>query len=171
MPRKEWKAVDPADGCIKIIRGRRPPSEQWPRLLKQVAGSGGDFKSVKGRWRSGTPTAQLQNKVRTLETAMAALGHEDVSVKAELEAALARAKIQFQGTTRVSKKKVFRLEKAFEVFGDSTGPEVDFLKKALAKAHEAARERPLKVQIKECRVVQSSVSRGWRQIDRPSWRC
>ena len=161
MPRKEWKAVDPVDGWIKIIRGRRPPSEQWPRLQKQVVGSGGDFKSVKGRWRSGAPTAQLPNKVCTLETAMAALGPEDVSVKAELEAALVRAKIQFQGTTRVSpspdvvvaeaKKKVFRLEKALEVFGDSTGQEVDFLKKALTKAHEVARERPLEVQIKECR--------------------
>ena len=82
-------------------------------------------------------------------------------MKAELEAVLARVKVQFQGTTRVSpspdvvvaeaKKKVFRLEKALEVFGDSTGPEVDFLKKALAKAHEAARERPLEIQIKECR--------------------
>ena len=28
---------------------------------------------------------------------------------------------------------------------------MDFLKKALSKAHEAARERPLEVQIKECR--------------------
>ena len=155
MPRKEWKAVDPADGWIKIIRGRRPPSEQWPHLQKQVAGSGLDFKSVKGRWRSGAPTTQLPNNVRTPETAKAALGPEDVSVKAEFEAPLARAKVQFQGTTRVSpspdvvvaeaKKKVFRLEKALEVFGDSTGPEVDFLKKALAKAHEAARERPLEV--------------------------
>ena len=48
-------------------------------------------------------------------------------------------------------KEVFRLEKALDAFGDSTGAEVDFLEKALAKAHEAARERPLEVQIKECR--------------------
>ena len=38
-----------------------------------------------------------------------------------------------------AKKKVFRLEKVLEVLGDSTGAGVDFLKKALAKAHEAAR--------------------------------
>ena len=83
--------------------------------------------------------------------------------------ALARAKIQFQGTNRVSpsphvvvaeaKKKVFRLEKALEVYRDSTGQEVDFLKKAVAKAHEAARKRPLEVQIKECREFVSSEQR------------
>ena len=102
MPRKEWKAIDPTDGWIKIFRGRRPPLAQWPRLQKQVDGSGGDGKSVKGRWRSVAPNAQLPNNVRTLETAIAALGPEDISVKTELEAAVARAKIQFQGTTRVS---------------------------------------------------------------------
>ena len=94
-------------------------------------------------------------------------------MKAELEAALARAKIQFQGATRVSpspdvvvaepKKKVLKLEKALEVFGDSTGPEVDFLKKALAKAHEVARERPLEVQIKECREF---ISRSEQRVAR-----
>ena len=50
-----------------------------------------------------------------------------------------------------AEKVVFRLEKALEALGDSTGAEVDFLKKALAKAHEAGRERPLQIQIKECR--------------------
>ena len=126
-----------------------PRTEQWPRLQKKVAGSGGDGKSVKGRWRSGAPNAQFPNKVRTVETAIAALGPDDISVKAELEAAVACAKIQFQGPTRTSptpdvavaeaKKKVFRLEKALEAFGDSPRTEVDFLKKAFAKAHEAAR--------------------------------
>ena len=129
--------LSPADGWIKIIRGRCPPSEQWPRLQKKVAGSGGDFKSVKERWRSGAATAQRPHS-----------GNSDGSSRSRghLVAALARA-------TRVSpspdvvvaeaRKKVFRLEKALEASGDSTGPEVDF--------YEAARERPLEVQIKECR--------------------
>ena len=94
-------------------------------------------------------------------------------MKGELEAALARAEIQFQGTTRVSpspdvavaeaKNKVFRLAKALEAFGDSTGAEVDFLKKALVKAHEAVRERPLEVQIKEC---QEFISRSEQRLAR-----
>ena len=59
--------------------------------------------------------------------------------------------------------KVFRLEKALEACGDCTGAEVDFMKKALAKAHEAARERPLKVQIKECREI---ISRSEQRLAR-----
>ena len=107
---------------------QRSPS---PRLQKQVAGSGGDGKHVKRLWRSGVPNAQFPNKVRTLETAIAAFGPHDTPVKAELEAALDRAKIQFQGKIRISptpdvvvseaKKNVFRLEKALEAFGDSRG--------------------------------------------------
>ena len=40
---------------------------------------------------------------------------------------------------------------ALEALGNSSGAEVDCLQRALAKAREAARERPLEVQIKECR--------------------
>ena len=54
---------------------------------------GGDGKSVKGRWRTGAPNAQFPNKVRTLETAIAALGPDEISVKEELEVALARATV------------------------------------------------------------------------------
>ena len=96
-----------------------------------------------------------------------------LSVRGHLSEGQARSGIgpcedPVQGTTRVSpspdvavaeaKKKVFRLEKALEAFGDSTGAEVDFLKKALDKAHEPARERPLEVQIKESTLEQGS----WR---------
>ena len=49
------------------------------------------------------------------------------------------------------KVKVTRLEMALEVMGDSSGAEVDCLQRALAKAQEAARERPLEIQMKECR--------------------
>ena len=35
--------------------------------------------------------------------------------------------------------------------GDSSRAEVDCLQRALAKAREAVQERPLEVQIKECR--------------------
>ena len=48
-----------------------------------------------------------------------------------------------------AKLKVTRLEeKALEVMGVSSGAEVDCFQRALAKAQEAARERPLEVQIK-----------------------
>ena len=49
-----------------------------------------------------------------------------------------------------AKLKVNRLEKALEAMVGSSGAEVDCLQRALAKAREAARERPLEVQIKEC---------------------
>ena len=96
------------------------------------------------------------------------------------EAALTCARAQSKPKPRVSmspdiaieeaKLKATKLEKAL---GNSSGAE-DCLQRALAKAREAAWERPLEVQIKECREFINRAEHGvWRQTlwpRRPCWR-
>ena len=162
MPRRGWGAFESSDGWIKILRGNRPPAEQWHRVQKQTTVVSPE---LKGRWRNGAPnTPKLPSKLQSLEAALSSLGPED-SGAVELEAALTRVRAQLKPKPRVSnspdvareeaKLKVTRLEKALEAMGDSSGAEVDCLQRALAKAQEAARERPLEIQMKECREFMS----------------
>ena len=113
------------DGWIKILRGPRPPAEQWPRVQKQTTVN----PELKGRWRNGAPnTLKIPNKLQSLEAVLASLGPEDISARAELEAALTRARAQSKPKPRVSmspdvaieeaKLKVTRLEKALEALGE-----------------------------------------------------
>ena len=141
---------------IKILRGNRPPAEQWPRVQKQTTVVSPE---LKGRWRNGAPNTP---KFQASRRASRPLYHrwEDSGARVELEAALTRVRAQFFPSLECptvpvareeAKLKVTRLEKALEAMGDSSGAEVDCLQRALAKAQEAAWERPLEVQIKECR--------------------
>ena len=133
MPRRGWGAFESSDGWIKILRGNQPPAEQWPRVQKQTTVVSPE---LKGRWRNGAPnTPKTPSKLQSLEAALSSLGPEDSGARAQLK-------------PEEAKLKVTRLEKALEVMGDSSGAEVDCLQRALAKAQEAARERPLEVQIK-----------------------
>ena len=47
--------------------------------------------------------------------------------------------------------KVERLQRALNALGDLGGPEVEAIKKALKKAQEVARERPIAELVKECK--------------------
>ena len=159
MPRRGWGACESSDGWSKILRGNLPPAEQWPRVQKQTTVVSPE---LKGRWRNGAPnTPKFPSKLQSLEAALSSLGPEDSGARVELEAALTCVRAQLKPKPRVSnspdvareevKLKVTRLEKALEAMGDSSGAEVDCLQRALAKAQETARERPLEIQLKECR--------------------
>ena len=136
MPRNEWKAINLADGWIKINQRSPSPLEQWPRLQKQVAGNGGDNVEC-------TPNAQLPNKVRTLETAIAALG----PVKAERQWSVRRS-FQFLGRTRIShpmsllRRPKRNSEQRFEVGGRSTGRDATVDRARLSRLKEAPRQQP-----------------------------
>ena len=158
MPRRGWSVFEPSDGWIKILRRPRPPAEQWP-----CAEADHSQPRVEGSLeeRCAKHVEDSKQKLQKLEADLASLGPEDIGARAELEAALTRARAQSKPKPRVSmspdvaideaKLKVTRLEKALEALGNSSGTEVDCLQRALAKARQAARERPLEVQIKECR--------------------
>ena len=135
---------------------------QWSRLQKQIAGSAGDGKSVKGRWRSGRPIFEQGPHSRNSDCSSRSRRYlsegRDPSGIGPCEDLVLGDKSHFTNTVAEAKKKVFRLEKALEAFGETTGTEVDFLKKALAKAQEVAWERPLE--------VHQGVSRSSLEADR-----
>ena len=95
------------------------------------------------------------------ERAIAALGPEDDSVKAGLEAALKRArdKAKVAAPSRapvpevaieVARGRVVKLEAALVALGDHTGPEVEALTAALGRARAAASPPPIDVQVSQC---------------------
>ena len=98
-----------------------------------------------------------QDKVRSLEAALGALGPEDTVAKEQIQEALRRAK-EGRQPVRVNPDtvkaeaaaKVERLQKALDASGALGGREVDAFKKALKKAQEVARERPVAELVKEC---------------------
>ena len=56
-------------------------------------------------------------------------------------------KVSPDAAREAARNKILKLERALEVLSDSSGPSVDALKSELEKARQAAKARPLKVQI------------------------
>ena len=155
MVRKGWSVMElPADGWVKVLRGRRPPSEQWPMASKNAMKVETE-KRNRGRWRQRPQVGH--DKVKSLEAALGALGPEDNCAKEQIQEVLRRAK-EGRQAVRVNPDivkaeavaKVERLQKALDASG-GLGPKVDAIKRALKKAQEVARERPIAELIKECK--------------------
>ena len=134
------------------LRGPRPPSEVWPRV-HQSRQPGPQQRSTHG---TGV------DKLRSLKTALAASGTEDVAAKTEVEAALERARAEKKGAQsnhqarwspdavlEHARNKVRRFEEALKAMGDMEGPEVEFFQDALKRARQATQERPLANQLSE----------------------
>ena len=147
----------PSDGWVKVLRGRRPPSVQWPLAQKNPPKAEPNNLSGGGRrWRkkpeSGSPA---DSRVRSLEAALKVLGPEDQVVREGLEASLQRATAAQRpsGQQRISqtpdsivavaREKVAKLEKVMEVLQGTSGAEVDAVRTALDRARVAAQEKPL----------------------------
>ena len=113
-----------------------------------------------GRWRNSS--SLVSAKVRSLEAALAALGSEEVGARAELEAALHRARkatkrsdAQFSlnpdTRTAEARLKVSKLERSLEALDGTSGVEVQAIKTALKKARAAAQDKPITDLIAECK--------------------
>ena len=135
MVRKGWSVMElPADGWVKVLRGRRLPSEQWPMAKKTMKVE--TEKHSRGRWRQRPQVGQ--DKVKNLEAALGALGPEDTGAREQIQEALKRAK-EGRQAVRVNPDivkaeavaKVERLQKALDALGGLGGPEVDAIKRAL----------------------------------------
>ena len=135
----------PADGWVKVLRGRHPPSEQWPMAKNTMKVE--TEKHSRGRWRQSPQVGQ--DKVKSLEAARGALGPEDIGAKEQIQAALKRAK-EGRQAVRVNPD-IVKAEEALDALGGLGGPKVDAIKKALKKVQEVARERPIADLIKECK--------------------
>ena len=72
LRRGRWGAFESSDGWIKVLRGNRPPGEQWPRVQKHTTVASPE---LKGRWRNGAPnTPKFPSKLQSLEDALSSLG-------------------------------------------------------------------------------------------------
>ena len=149
-----WSVMElPADGWVKVLRGRRPPSEKATKNSTKVEIE----KHSRGRWRQKPQVAQ--DKTRSLQTALGVLGPEDTAAKEQIQGGL-RTREGGSSAVRVNPDtvkaetvaKVERLQKALDALGGLGGPEVDAIKRAaLKKAQEVARERPIAELVKECK--------------------
>ena len=111
MPRKGWSSIPVSDGWLQVLRGAK-----WPRASKPPP----------VRAKPGPATNQSHAKVRSLEALLAALGPDDSTTKAEVEAVLRHAKegcvvTRVDPDTRVpaAGERVARLERAFAGWGIS----------------------------------------------------
>ena len=117
----------------------------------------------------GTSHREMRRKIRSLEAALS-VGPEKNAAKVQIQEALRRAKevsqpvrpnpdtIQAEAVAKVE-----RLQRALDALGDLGGPEVDAIKKALKKAQEVARERPIAELVKECK---DFIERSTRRVNR-----
>ena len=168
MVRKGWSVMDvPSDGWVKVLRGRRPPSVQWPPAQRSPSKvESNNFSGGGGRWRkipgSGSPTAT--NRVRSFQAALKVLGLEEKAVREGLEASLQRAKAEAQKPSvrqRISLTPDFvvascsrescQVGESLEFLQGTPGEEVDAIKIASDRARVAAQEKPLTEQIADCK--------------------
>ena len=172
------------DGWVQFIRGPRPPSQRWPKAQgnRPPQGQGPDRATVsfgpqdrklpvRGRWRTELPQQRRADSgaVAALERALTALGPEDGGAKTGLEEALRRAREKAKvAPSRAPVPEVTieaaraRLEAALGALADHTGPEVDVLTTALARARIAASPPPVDVQVIQC---QQFIDRTVKRLD------
>ena len=173
MPRNGWSSVPVPDGWLQVIRGPRPKSEQWPQQSRLPAIAQSVTPPTRGKLRSGDSHVRRgePNSVTALERALTVLGPEDV--RAGLEAALQRAKDKAKVATlsrapvpevtlEAARVRVVKLEAALAALADVSGPEVDAMRKALARARVAASPPPVDVQLSQC---QQFIERTVRRIE------
>ena len=122
MPRKGWTQVEVPSGWTQLIRGPRPKSVQWPKVVRMSsavpAGAPQPQRVPRGRWR------QQEDHIRM---------NPETSLKA-------------------AKKRVRALEAALAVLmesGDPDSPEIKTLQKSLV-VKRTALELPLGVQLAQC---------------------
>ena len=149
---------------------------KWPHqsvrnpLAAQVSGK----PQFRRRWRNGVSQLQQHTAAQALQSALAALGPEDGNARVGIESALKRVKDQAQAATQAQRALVpeamfdaeriivSKLEAAIHAMGKFQGPEVQFLKVALARARVAAAPLPVDVQLTQC---QQFIDRATKRIE------
>ena len=134
------------NGWLQVLRGPRPPAARWPMSEKKVAK---DPSSVQQRERQpgqlGGRPVQAQNSSGGRNGRWRECP-ERVSPDAARQAA---------------RDRVAKLQQALVVLGETSGPEVDGLRSALAKAQKSASEPTLEVQVTECK---SFIARAEKRV-------
>ena len=108
MVRKGWTKVEVLDGWLQVIRGKRPPSVQWPRAgsQQQVRQTGKPAPESRKPPKTGSSSTNRQSvhpdqlkaaasaRIQRIQISLGALQPEDVEERQALLAALEKAKRQ-----------------------------------------------------------------------------
>ena len=150
MGRKGWTQIEVPSGWTQIIRGRRPPSVQWPPADRRRQDSKRN-PSAASKNRSQVPQ-QVHAKVTiTPDTKVGRLE----AARSALEAALKEAKSEGprrstpQDRMAAASARVSRLEAALQVLGEDS-PDAAPLKVALDQARGQAKIRPVGERLDSC---------------------
>ena len=106
MVRKGWTKVEVPDGSLQVIRGKRPPSVQWPREGSQqhVRQTGKPAQESKNSPKTSSPPASRQivhpdqlraaasARIQRIQASLGALQPEDKEERQALLTALEKAK-------------------------------------------------------------------------------
>ena len=128
MVRKGWTVMEVPNGWLQVLRGLRPPAVRWPKAEKKV---------------SPDPSQQrAPSAVRPTPVNGGRSGRWRVSQEQRANPDTVRQE---------ARERVAKLQRALEVLGESSGPEVDGLRTALEKARKLSAEPAVEIQITECK--------------------
>ena len=108
MVRKGWTSVEVPDGWLQVIRGKRPPSVQWPRAGSQQHARQTGKPALESRKppKTGSQSASRQRvnpdqlraaasaRIQRIQASLGALQSEDIEERQALLSALEKAKRQ-----------------------------------------------------------------------------
>ena len=147
MVRKGWTHVEVLDGWTQVLRGPRPKAEKWPHLF--VRNSSAALMPAKpqfrGRWRHGVSQPQAHRSTSS-PICIGSVGSRGQSgnrsgteAKDQVQAATqAKREPVPEAMFEAARVRVSKLEAAIKAMGEFQGPEVQFLRGALARASVAA---------------------------------
>ena len=132
MVRRGWSALDVPSGWIQVLRGPRPPSQQWPSTKRRATSV---VESPAQRQQRTPPPIPSSHAQQNRQPARAP----------EVRVHRSPDEVAAAGQQRVQ-----RLEAALQTLGDEDTPEVKSLQDALKKAKVAAQGIPVGVHLEEC---------------------
>ena len=145
MPRKGWTTMVVTNGWLQVLRGPRPPAARWPKAEKASK----DHGTVEQRERQ--PSARVTPTSSGGRSGRWRTGQEQ--------------RASPDTVRQEARERVVKLQRALEVLGDTSGPEVDSLQLALEKATKLSSEPAVEVQITECKGFVARAEKRVAQLD------
>ena len=130
MVRKGWTVMEVPNGWLQVLRGPRPPAARWPKAEK----------------KSSQDSLQQRAPPSGVRPTPASSGGRTGRWRAGQE-----QRASPDAVRQEARERVVKLQRALEVLGETSGPEVDGLRSALEKARKLSSEPAVEVQITECK--------------------
>ena len=163
MVRRGWTQIEVPAGWTQIIRGRRPPSVQWPNARQETPKRNPSATSkVQAPRQQSTPKDPVKARISRFEAALKALGQEQSDARVFLEEALKKAKTEAPSGSRdttshppevsvaEANAKVARLECSLSALGPDDAAERRVLEEALTKVRARTAVAPVGQRLDDC---------------------